>query len=109
MKFRIFLLVLLLPLFGWAQQETDVDTGYVEDGVGLLVPDYDYLKTVINDKSSPFYYPKLLKRFAAADTSLSIEELHCLYYGYVLQPDYNPYLHPEEVQLQELSQQLQAS
>lgn len=97
MKFRIFLLVLLLPLFGWAQQETDVDTGYVEDGVGLLVPDYDYLKTVINDKSSPFYYPKLLKRFAAADTSLSIEELHCLYYGYVLQPDYNPYLHPEEV------------
>lgn len=98
MKLRVFLLLLLLPLFGWAQLENDADTSYVESEAGLLVPDYNYLKTVINDNASPFYYPKLLKRFAAADTSLTIEELHCLYYGYALQPNYNAYLHPDEME-----------
>ena len=57
----------------------------------FLVPDYDYLDKVTNDKTSKFYYPSLLKRFAKADTTMSIYELHCLYYGSVIQKGYNPY------------------
>ena len=69
----------------------EYDAEGVEETPLFLSPDFDYLKKVVDDPGSVFYYPTLLKRFIAADTTMSIEELHCLYYGSVLQEGYNPY------------------
>lgn len=54
-------------------------------------PDYDLMKTQINDKSSSFFYPKLMERLINNDMTLTIEEFRYLYYGYIFQPKYDPY------------------
>lgn len=55
-------------------------------------PDYELIGSLIKSKSSNFYYPKLVERFIDADTSLTKDELRCLYYGKVYQDDYNPFM-----------------
>ena len=54
-------------------------------------PDYKRIKKEINTEGSEFYYPELLRRFQAADTTLTVEQLHYFYYGTATRPDYNPY------------------
>lgn len=51
-------------------------------------PDMAAIQKTISDKSSPSYYPKLMKRFKKLDTSLTHEQYRLLYYGYTLQPEY---------------------
>lgn len=53
-------------------------------------PDYELIGSLIKSKTSNFYYPKLVERFIDADTSLTKDELRCLYYGKVYQDDYAP-------------------
>lgn len=98
MKHRLLfaLFLLIAPFCAQSQQEDDAIADSISQYSEFLVPNYEWLGRTINDPSSPFYYPSLLKRFAEADTSLTIEEIHSLYYGYVLQKDYSPYLHLEE-------------
>lgn len=60
-------------------------------------PDYDAIKKVVQDESSPSYYPKLLDRYQSLDTSLKANDYTNLYYGYVFQKEYKPYeIIPEE-------------
>lgn len=98
MKTRFCLLFMLLFSVCFpAYSQTDsvaVENDSVTETPFFLTPDYAYLQKTISDKDSRFYYPVLLKRFAAADTSMTIEELHCLYYGAALQDGFNPYSHP---------------
>ena len=54
-------------------------------------PNYKQIKKDINSKSGEFYYPELLRRFEAADTTLSLEQLRHFYYGTATRSDYNPY------------------
>lgn len=54
-------------------------------------PDYKLISKNIGNKNSNFYYPNLLKRLAENDTLISKEEYFHLYYGAVLQKDYDPY------------------
>ena len=54
-------------------------------------PNYQEIKKAINDKDGEFYYPELLRRFEAADTTLTPEQAYCFYYGTATRPDYNPY------------------
>ena len=54
-------------------------------------PDYKQIKKEINTKNSEFYYPELLRRFEAADTTLTVEHMYYFYYGTATRPDYNPY------------------
>ena len=54
-------------------------------------PDYKRIKKEINSKGSEFYYPELLRRFQAADTTLSINQLRHFYYGTATMSEYNPY------------------
>ncbi len=98
MKIKLLFLLCLLctPLLGFAQQdgsEGNYDTTEVQQ---FFVPDYDQIGKVIRDKKSPYYYPKLVKKLAKADTSMTLEDVHYLYYGYVLQDDYNPYINLDE-------------
>ncbi len=61
-------------------------------------PDYGTIKEVIQDKSSPYYYPGLFHRFQALDTTLNTEEYRYLYYGFVFQKNYKPYDIPTQNQ-----------
>ena len=54
-------------------------------------PNYKSLNKSIRDSKSPLYYPRLLDRFMANDTTLLLEEYRALYYGFPAQEDYNPY------------------
>ncbi|MFN8307159.1 MAG: DUF4919 domain-containing protein [Ferruginibacter sp.] len=57
-------------------------------------PDFDKIEKEIRDKNSPYYYPELLKRYTANDTTLSVTEYRYLYYGYSFQEKYSPYGSP---------------
>jgi hypothetical protein len=61
-------------------------------------PDYERIKTEVQDSSSVFYYPKLLVRYELADPSLTTEDFRYLYYGFVFQEDYKPYWTSQEEQ-----------
>jgi len=54
-------------------------------------PDYKKIEKNIKDKKSTFYYEKLMRRFIASDSSMTLDEKQHLYYGYVFSDDYNPY------------------
>lgn len=54
-------------------------------------PEYEQIKTAIFDDSSPKFYPSLYNRFIQGDTSLTIEDVRYLYYGYTFQSKYIPY------------------
>lgn len=63
-------------------------------------PEYDLIQKEIQDSTSLFYYPKLMARLKASDTTLSPIEYRFLYYGYIYQPNYQPYWNsPEEEEL----------
>ena len=62
-----------------------------DTAVTTNAPDYKQIKKEINSKGSEFYYPELLKRFQAADTTLGLEQLRHFYYGTATRSDYNPY------------------
>ncbi|MGV8947580.1 MAG: DUF4919 domain-containing protein [Lutibacter sp.] len=54
-------------------------------------PNYDLINREIQDSSSNFYYPKLMSRLLAFDTTLSKGDYRHLYYGYIFQKEYQPY------------------
>jgi len=65
---------------------------YCQDGMKMYSkPDFTSLGKTIKDASSPFYFPTLLKRYNADDTTLSIKDYWYLYYGYSFQEAYSPY------------------
>ena len=53
--------------------------------------DFDVIKQNISNPASPFHYPGLLKKFQAADTTLTADDYTHLYYGQVFQDTYSPY------------------
>jgi hypothetical protein len=51
--------------------------------------DRELVKKAVMDKSKPTYYPQLLKRFNAFDTTLSADEYRLIYFGYAFQDAYS--------------------
>lgn len=51
----------------------------------------EQLAREITDRSSPYYYPRLMAEFERNDTLMKIDKYRRLYLGYMLQEDYNPY------------------
>lgn len=87
MKKHLFLLLSVfnsLLLFAQGQEIVVQEPVY-------LTPNYDSLKIQIADPQSRYYYPELLRRYTAADTTLEIDQVHALYYGAIFQPNFNPY------------------
>ncbi|MEG0949695.1 MAG: DUF4919 domain-containing protein [Bacteroidales bacterium] len=67
-------------------------------------PDYTKIKQDIQNKESTLYYPRLMRRFMANDTTLMLEDYRTLYYGFTMQEDYNPYrVSPYTAKLKEFS------
>lgn len=76
-----FIFSLLLSLFVFsALHAQEVDA-----------PDYKRIRTEIQNVKGPNYYPTLMRRYMANDTTLSMEQYRALYYGYTLQEDFVPY------------------
>ena len=63
----------------------------VANNVASNTPNYKQIKKQIESKDSEFYYPELLRRFQAADTTLTVEQNYYFYYGTATRPDYEPY------------------
>jgi hypothetical protein len=54
-------------------------------------PDLKAIELAVNDESSKYYYPELLKQFLSNDTIMTTEGYQYLYYGTFFQEDYDPY------------------
>ncbi|MFI3282863.1 MAG: DUF4919 domain-containing protein [Rikenellaceae bacterium] len=72
---RILAIALFVPMFLWAK-----------------VPVEDDILEVITDPSGESYYPNLMLRFEMGDTTLTAEQYHYLYYGYIYREEYKPLL-----------------
>lgn len=42
------------------------------------------------DEASPYYYPSLMMRYRAGDTTLTATDYYYLYYGYAFSENYRP-------------------
>lgn len=74
----IYALLLLLLTVGTLRAQTAPDDEVI-------------LRNVLNSES-PFYYPSLFTRYMAGDTTLTDADYQHLYYGYVYQPTYQPFV-----------------
>ena len=54
-------------------------------------PDYVLIKKETQEISSIYYYPDLMSRLEAFDTTLTSDDYRHLYYGYVFHENYKPY------------------
>lgn len=107
MKKLVIITILFWSYMASAQQENPVDeivneivslanndrapTDAIDSARQIFVtPDLEQIKRESNDRQSPHYFRTLAKRFAQADTSLTIEELQAFYLGAAFQKDFNP-------------------
>ena len=89
---KLAILITALLLTGLTQAQ-DAEEAAI---VGYTTPNYEQIKKDCTDKHSFRYYPNLVKRFAAVDTSLQVEDLQALYYGQAFLDGYNPYQRYDE-------------
>lgn len=54
-------------------------------------PDLEQIKREITDRTSPYYYPRLMEEFQRNDTLMKLDKYRRLYLGYMFQEDYFPY------------------
>jgi len=87
----LILLLTALLAFNSCSTSKKATTRKGDASVTANAPDYQQIKKDINTKNGEFYYPELLRRFQAADTTLTKEQRRHFYYGAATLPDYNPY------------------
>lgn len=61
------------------------------DKVPRIKPNIDSIRMEVTDRTSPYYYPRLMAEFQRNDTTMKLEKYRKLYLGYMFQEDYNPY------------------
>ncbi len=90
---KLFLttLLFLAPCFCFAQNDEGEDVNVDDRGISFKAPDYQLIKEAISDSNGEYYYPRLLERLSKGDTTLDINDVRCIYYGYALQPGFAPY------------------
>lgn len=88
-KICLFVLLGLLTVSCSTSKKATTRKG--DASITASAPDYNRIKKEINTKDSEFYYPDLLRRFEAADPTLTAEHMYYFYFGTATRPDYNPY------------------
>lgn len=68
-------------------------------------PDYKAIRSSILNAKGQNYYPSLMRRYMANDTTLTLEQVRNLYYGFALQEDFVPY-QTEKKELYEVRRRL---
>lgn len=66
-------------------------TGFALNAQKISGIDFDLINAHTSDSTSALYYPRLIERFKALDTTLNDEEYRHIYYGNVNYEHYNPY------------------
>lgn len=90
-QFLFFLSILVLSSLFVLESCSSSKKSVKRDDLAFNTPDYKEIEKAINDNNSEFYYPELLRRFEAADITLTPEQAYYFYYGTATRPDYNPY------------------
>lgn len=85
MKLKIFLALTMITGALTAAAQTNFDK------IKREKPNFEEIRRAINDRTSDYYYPRLMKEFEANDTVMKLDKYRYLYLGYALQEDYNPY------------------
>lgn len=75
---------ILLTLFVAAFVAVEAQDDFFE------APEFKAIERNVTDPSSPYFYPRLLQKYLAAETDLNLEESRHLYFGYIYQPEYIP-------------------
>lgn len=99
MKFIQSVILALLSLIFFSMPVSGATDGAAKTVLGR--PALDSIRNASCDPASPYYYPKLLKRFLANDTAMSSVDFQYFYYGTLFQEDYDPYrkpVHPGELE-----------
>lgn len=96
-KFFLTTLLFLAPCFCFAQNDEGEDVNVDDRGISFKAPDYQLIKEAISDSNGEYYYPRLLERLSKGDTTLDINDVRCIYYGYALQPGFAPYHRLDEM------------
>lgn len=82
---NIYFMILLLLASLSASAQTNFDK------IKREKPNFDEIRRAINDRTSDYYYPRLMAEFERNDTIMKLDKYRYLYLGYSLQEDYNPY------------------
>lgn len=85
MKRYIFPAIMLLITAIAVQAQTNFDK------IKREKPNFTEIRRAINDRTSDYYYPRLMQEFEKNDTVMKLDKYRYLYLGYALQEDYNPY------------------
>lgn len=81
----IFLLLAAILLPGGVRAQSLMDNLPIER------PDIDSIYNEITDRTSPFYYPRLMEEFERNDTVMKLDKYRRLYLGAMLAEDYDAY------------------
>ncbi len=68
-------------------------TKHAEKKITIERPDMEQIKKEVNDPTSKYYYPKLMKMYEQNETIMNLDQYRHLYLGTIFQEDYNPYRH----------------
>lgn len=59
--------------------------------ITVAKPDLEEIRTSTLNPQSPYYFPKLMKKYESNDTTMTNEEYRHFYLGYMFQEDFDPY------------------
>ncbi len=59
--------------------------------ITVETPDLDEIRESTLNPSSPYYFPKLMKKYKSNDTTMNNDEYRHFYLGYMFQEDFDPY------------------
>ena len=85
MKKYILIASIILSISLGAYAQNDEDKIY-------RAPDWGQIEGEVSNPGSKYYYPFLMSRYQASDTTLTHDDYYYLYYGYSTQPGYRPFL-----------------
>lgn len=91
LKFPIIIALLLLLWGVPAAAQSAAPKNAGKKTIKVEKPDLRKIKAETLNPKSPFYFPKLMKKYEKNDTVMTNEEYRYLYLGYMFQEDYDPY------------------
>ena len=81
------LLIALILAFSTLAAKAQIDPLKIEP----QIPDFEKIAAEITDRTSPYYYPRLMEEFERNDTVMKLDKYRRLYLGAMLQEDYDAY------------------
>ncbi len=79
---------IVVVAFGLSAQSTSVEN---KRKIKVEKPNLEEIRSSTLNPSSPYYFPKLKKKYESNDTTMTSDEYRHFYLGYMFQEDYDPY------------------